>query len=156
MDFPPPGLSADPDALRLLALAAAIAEAIPRGEGAISEAIARSPDAALVADHRERLRRDGSVWGVIVTLAPAPPVTLDRLNRTLDAEAGRFLLPPGPELMSPSNVPPEAWGELPVYYVHRRPWGKLRCEHAHGDSAGRIRTVIVEPTPSSGGTSGRP
>ena len=125
------------DAQRLLALADAIAAAIPAGESAIVAAIAAT---SLATNHESRARPGGAI--AMVTVAIAPGVTLDQWNRAVVAP-GQF--PPPPQLMSPSNVPPHAWDQLPVYFTYARPWGELRCEHAHGDPARRLRTLIIVP-----------
>jgi hypothetical protein len=125
------------DAQQLLALADAIAAALPAGERAIADVIAQS---SFATGHELRTRHDGRI--AMVTVVLAPRVTLEEWNRVVVAPAQ---LPPPPQLMSPSNVPHDAWGTLPVYFTYSRPWGELKCEHAYGDSARRLRKLLIVP-----------
>jgi hypothetical protein len=133
-------MAVNTDAARLLALADAIAEAIPKGATAITSAIAGH---AWVAGSENRAGRDGAIVWVTVALSGDSPVTVGAVSDAIRASADRSG-PPRLGLVSPSNVPPSAWGQLPVYVTYPRPWGELACEHAHGDSLGRIRKMIIK------------
>jgi hypothetical protein len=132
------------DAIQTLAaLVAALIEAAPGGEHALLQVAGGPLGEQLLESFLFRTNKRTS--GVLATLRQEPPIDLDGCKQVF----GSLL---DINITSPSNVPTEAWSDLPVGYRFSVEGHELFFSCRHGDTGGRMRSMALwfRDTPPGG------